>query len=160
MTTYTIKNKAHRNMISGISAGLIISLLSIITCSAKTIVAAKAFGCDTTTTPHPKDSSVYSEAQYPGGADAWNMHVMRNFRPPENYRDSVIRDIIVTFTVDDKGNVTQIRASEGPRILQKVAISVIKKSDRWIPAQKNGMPINSDRQQKFTFDLTYGNNHQ
>lgn len=159
MTACNIKNKAHKNIISSIFSSLIISIISIITCSANTIITSKITGCDTIIAPLPQDSTAYSEAEYPGGAAAWNMHVLRNSRVPENYRDSIIRDIIVTFTIDNRGNVTQIRASEGPKILQKAAIAVIKKSDKWIPAQKNGVPVNSDRQQKFTFDLTYNNKH-
>lgn len=93
----------------------------------------------------------YSEAEFPGGKSAWTLHIMKNLRLPELFNRSFEGNIVVTFTVTETGKLKNFKASEGPEALQEEAIRVIKTSKKWIPAYRNGKPVQSEHQQTIGF---------
>ena len=63
--------------------------------------------------------------------------------------------VTVQFMVSEDGTVSEIEAVSGPIEggLREETIKLIKKSGKWIPAMKNGLPVKSYKIQPFTFRL-------
>ena len=94
------------------------------------------------------------EAEYPGGAAAWQRFLNKNLRYPEEAIDNEIQgSVVVQFVVDEEGNVSDVEAASGPQALSAEAVRVIKKSGKWTPAIQNGRYVKSIKRQPFIICL-------
>jgi len=99
-----------------------------------------------------KNTIVVSESEFPGGNNAWYNYLGRNLYYPEwALRRGIRGTVIVKFVIDEDGNVTNVKAVSGPNELRESAIDVIKKSPKWLPSKRNGVPIKSDKTQPINF---------
>jgi periplasmic protein TonB len=99
-----------------------------------------------------KNTIVQSESEFPGGINAWYNYLGHNVKYPDWASLRGIRGtVVVKFVVDENGNVTDVKAVSGPYELRESAIDVIKKSPKWIPSKRNGVPIKSDKTQPINF---------
>ena len=90
------------------------------------------------------------EAEYPGGAAAWQRFLNRNLRYPEEAIENEISGtVVVQFVVDKDGIVSNVEAVSGPEELCAEAVRVIKKSGRWTPAVQGGRQVRSLKKQPF-----------
>lgn len=95
-----------------------------------------------------EDNGIYNSAglqvqpKYPGGMDAFNEYVHRNFNVPEVDRDMTAR-IIVSFVVEKDGSLTDIKVLKDPGFgLGKEAIRVLKSmKKKWEPGVQNGKNV-------------------
>lgn len=91
------------------------------------------------------------ESEFEGGPAAWIRFVSKNFRVPEMAEgDGGCATVRVQFIVDKEGNVSEVKALDGPEALQNEAIRVIRLSKKWKPAIQNGRPVNSYKIQPIT----------
>lgn len=94
-------------------------------------------------------------AQYPGGANAWQIFLEHNLRsdiPTENGAPVGRYTVIVSFTVDEEGNISDIQADNNPGYgTAEEALRVIKRSNKWIPALQNGKNVIYRQKQGITF---------
>jgi TonB family protein len=101
------------------------------------------------------DSIVFTkveiEAEYPGGAAAWQRFLNRNLRYPQEAIDNeeIHGAVVVQFVVDKEGNVSNVERVSGPEALGAEAVRVIKKSGRWTPAVQGGRQVRSLKKQPF-----------
>lgn len=103
---------------------------------------------------HSSRATINKEASYPGGSRAWLYFLGSELRYPEKLQRLKIEGkVIVHFTIDEKGRVGNIEALSGEPILQKEAKRVIRNSGKWLPAQQNGQPIVSEKEQAITFRI-------
>ncbi|MDB5209595.1 MAG: hypothetical protein JWQ30_422, partial [Sediminibacterium sp.] len=84
-------------------------------------------------------------AEFPGGNTAWDNYVSRNFRM-QAIKSGVPRGrytVTVSFTVDESGSLTDIRAENDPGYgAKEEAIRVISNSPKWKPGfDKEGTPV-------------------
>lgn len=94
------------------------------------------------------------EAEYPGGAAAWQRFLNKNLRYPEELLDNCIQGTaVVQFVVDKDGNVSNVEAVSGPEELGAEAVRVIKKSGKWMPAVQGGRQVRSLKKQPFIIHL-------
>lgn len=94
------------------------------------------------------------KSSYPGGQEAWQRFLSRRLvYPAEALHNDIEGEVLVEFTVDQKGKVSNIKAISGPKVLRRSAEHVIKRSGRWTPAMKNGQYITSVRKQLISFQL-------
>lgn len=101
-------------------------------------------------------TSTRTDAEFPGGRDAWMHYLIRNFRYPKVALDKYIQGrVVVKFIVDEKGRLKNIDALTGPNELRQEAIRVIRESGRWIPAKENGKAVKSEKQQAVTFKYEF-----
>ncbi len=95
------------------------------------------------------------EAQFPGGADAWLNFLKHNLRseaPVENGAPEGTYKVIVSFTVDENGNISDVKAENDPGYgTSDEAVRVIKQSNKWIPAEQNGRKVIYRQKQAVTF---------
>lgn len=101
---------------------------------------------------------VQIEAQFPGGLDAWKDYLEHNLRtevPVDNGAPAGQYTVIVSFLVDENGNVSDIKAENDPGYgTAAEAVRVIKKSKQWTPAIQNGRNVVYRQQQSITFVVT------
>jgi periplasmic protein TonB len=99
-----------------------------------------------------KNTIIVSEAEFPGGANAWYNYVGHNVKYPEwALRRGIRGTVVVKFVVETDGTITNVKAVSGPSQLWQSAIDVIKKSPKWLPSKRNGVPIKSDKTQPINF---------
>ncbi|HEX6426863.1 MAG TPA: TonB family protein [Niastella sp.] len=96
-------------------------------------------------------TKVEIEAEYPGGAAAWQRFLNRNLRYPQEAidNDELSGSILVQFVVDEEGNVSNVEKVSGPEALGAEAVRVIKKSGKWTPAVQGGRYVRSLKKQPF-----------
>jgi len=98
--------------------------------------------------------SVEIESTYPDGMQAWLRFVGKNFRvPDEAINNNAGGTVVVQFVVDKEGNVSDVKAVDGPKELWAEAVRVIKKSGKWTPAIQNGRQVASYKRQPITVRL-------
>lgn len=99
-----------------------------------------------------EDNTIYThveqEAIYPGGGlrKIWE-YVYNNYNQDlyEQFPD-VTGEILVTFVVNKKGEISDVRISKGlnNRVLENEAIKVVKSlPGKWIPGKNNGKAVDS-----------------
>jgi N-acetylmuramoyl-L-alanine amidase len=98
-----------------------------------------------------------TEPKFPGGPEAWANYLEKNVNlkvltdkkaPPGNYT------VIVTFLIDDEGNVSEVKALNDPGYgSADEAVWVITNSGKWIPATENGKPATYRQKQSITFRI-------
>jgi protein TonB len=103
---------------------------------------------------------VEKESEFPGGMAAWIRFLNKNLRVPDDAVNNEIEGrVLVQFIVDKDGNVSDVKAVEGPEQggLREEAVRVIKKSGKWVPAMQNGRYVKSYKQQPITFQIVRDN---
>ncbi|MFT3933243.1 MAG: energy transducer TonB [Chitinophagaceae bacterium] len=96
------------------------------------------------------------DAEYKGGAVAWQRFLQRTLvYPQQAVKRNIEGRVIVQFTIDSIGNVTDVKAVNGPSLLRASAIKVIRgSSGNWIPAMLNNKKVKSYKKQPITFKLS------
>ncbi|WP_431213897.1 energy transducer TonB [Puia sp. P3] len=97
-----------------------------------------------------------SEPGYPGGPSAWTDYLNHNLHfPVEAIENGVSGTVIVDFIVHLDSTVSDIHAVSGPKKggLREEAIRVITASGKWVPAVKNGSPVEAHRKEPIKFVL-------
>lgn len=121
-------------------------------------------GTDTAASrPAKPAANVDSSATFPGGDRAWSKFLVKNLRFPQATIDDVKRrqarqwTVIIRFTVTTDGTVKDVVAETNHGGgLEEEAIRLIKKSGKWIPATRNGVPVESYKRQPIVFALEVG----
>ncbi len=137
--------------------------LYLLLLAANLMAARYASGQDTTS--HPTDSvaifaKVEIEAEYPGGQAAWLRYLNKTLRYPDlAANNNIMGTVIVQFTVDTDGKVSDIQAVSGPTDggLREEAVRLIRLSRLWTPAIQNGKQVRSIRRVPIVFKLFNGN---
>lgn len=94
-------------------------------------------------------------AMYPDGKEGLNQHIVNNLNYPKKAQDEKIEGVVVVqYTVDIDGSITDIKVIQSvDDLLDKEAIRVIKKMEKWEPAYQRGKPVKSIYTQLFHFKL-------
>jgi protein TonB len=103
-------------------------------------------------------TKVEVEAEFPGGKAAWNKFLVKTFRYPEEAQNNEIHgDVVVQFTVDKEGNISNIQAISGPKKggLREEAVRVISLSGKWVPAMQNGKQVKSIKLVPLSFRIAH-----
>ncbi|MBS1670298.1 MAG: energy transducer TonB [Bacteroidetes bacterium] len=103
-------------------------------------------------------TTVLIAAEFPGGKEAWQKFLQKNLNanipvdkgcPPGKYI------VNLTFTVNEKGEVSNIKALNNPGYgTKEEAIRVMQNSPNWLPAVQNGHKVNSIVKKSITFQIS------
>jgi periplasmic protein TonB len=97
------------------------------------------------------------EARFDGNREKF---LIKNLNPTVTADNSApvgVYRVVIQFVVDREGNVSDLKAITNHGYgLEQEAIRVIKKSDKWIPANQNGKPVKAYRLQPIIFEVTDG----
>ena len=93
----------------------------------------------------PKEKEIVlsqSDAQYPGGKEAFAKFLTKYLRAPAELADGEKKVVLVRFMVDADGTIskTEILQTDGDDYSQEV-IRVLGKMPKWIPAMQNGTKV-------------------
>lgn len=95
------------------------------------------------------------DASFPGGDAKWLQYLERNANgqvATDNEAPVGTYTAIIQFSVDENGNVSDVRAlTNNGYGIEEEAIRVIKKGPKWVPAFQNGHLVKSFRKQPITF---------
>lgn len=102
---------------------------------------------------------IYSRADvmpmYPGGEDALQKFVEDNIEYPEQaIENGAEGDVRVVFTVDEKGRVTNIKATGDNNVeygMKEEAVAVMNKMPAWTPGKVNGKNVKT----RMTLPIVY-----
>lgn len=100
-------------------------------------------------------SKIETESQFEGGTPGWARYLNKNLKYPERAINNNIRGtVVIQFIVDKEGSV------DAPEIfrsveysIDQVALDIIRKSPRWVPAVQNGRKVKSYKRQPIIFAL-------
>ncbi|MBC7651072.1 MAG: energy transducer TonB, partial [Deinococcales bacterium] len=94
-------------------------------------------------------------AQFPGGLEAWKKYLEKNLNagiPAENGAQSGKYTVLVSFVVNNEGNISEVKAENNPGFgTEAEAIRIIKKGPKWQPAIQNGRKVAYRVKQQVTF---------
>lgn len=97
-------------------------------------------------------------AEFPGGIKEWQRFLERNLNsdlPTENGAPLGVYTVVVSFTVDTEGKVSDVKAENDPGYGTKdEAIRVIRKGPKWTPAIQNGRSVVYRHKQMITFKVS------
>jgi TonB family protein len=96
------------------------------------------------------------EYAYPiGGFNPFHKYIQNNLREPYQIKPAgMVKKVFVQFTVDTEGNVRNPRILPGKGLgpeYNKEAIRVIADSPKWVPAKKDGKPVEASMMEVVTF---------
>ncbi len=101
--------------------------------------------------------TVQIPAQFPGGMEGWKKYLERNLNaglPSENGATSGKYSVMVSFVVDNEGNISEVKAENAPGFgTEAEAIRIIKKGPKWQPAIQNGRKVAYRVKQQVTFQV-------
>jgi protein TonB len=103
-------------------------------------------------TPREDVLPVSSDAQFPGGKEAFGRFLSKYLITPGNLEPGEKKIVLVRFMVDGDGNIskTDIVQSDGDEYSKEV-LRVLKKMPKWIPAMQNGNKVATWFTQPVTF---------
>lgn len=96
-------------------------------------------------TPVYEQKQVDKKAMFAGGEEKLMEFMLKNLKyPKEAERDKVGGTVCVHFIVKSDGSLAEVKipASVHPA-LDAEGIRIVKAMPKWIPAKKNGKPVNS-----------------
>lgn len=95
---------------------------------------------------------VMHEAEYKGGATAWQAYLQKNIYRPDSLKNIKGR-VVASFRVNPKGRIdeAEIIISLHP-VLDKIVIEAIKRSPAWKPAKQEGKNVSYRMKQNVNFN--------
>lgn len=102
-------------------------------------------------------TSIETPAEFPGGMDSLSAYFKRNFIYPQLAKELGIQGkCVLSFTITAEGNMTNIKVLRGvadcPEC-DREAIRLFRNMPAWIPATRNGVPIESHYQMPTLFTM-------
>ncbi len=106
-----------------------------------TLVSGTAILKDGKITTYTKSRAVMPE--FEGGIPAFSQYLGNNIKYPDYARKNGIQGrVILTFTVEKTGEVTDIKVTRSvSKELDEEAVRVLKKSPKWVPGTRFGVPV-------------------
>ena len=98
--------------------------------------------------------------KFPGGKDGWLKYLQKNINanvPVDNGAGTGVYKVVVSFTVDKDGTVSDVKAENDPGFgTAYEAVRLIKTGPQWIPATQNDVKIKAKTKQEITFSVSAG----
>lgn len=96
----------------------------------------------------PPDSLVNfpdTEAQFPGGPDSLTEFIFVNFILPDDTTELLWdQRVYLSFIVEKDGAINNIVVEKGAsELYDSICVAVVQQMPKWIPAQKDGVPVRS-----------------
>lgn len=81
--------------------------------------------------------------EFPGGYDSLYSYIQNKIKyPPKAISQKIEGMVICTFTIDEKGQVTDLQVIKGNHpLLDNEVIRVLKEMPKWTPGEKQNKPV-------------------
>lgn len=107
---------------------------------------------------NPEDTTYKDrEAAFPGGPKAWHNYALKKlyFPPGYNIQNADKVTVVVSAIIDEDGNVTEALVTNPFHpAFDKIALDIIKKSPKWIPAISHNRRVQTSIKQPVVFGQT------
>lgn len=105
-----------------------------------------------------KDNIVISsqdrEAQFPGGMEPMKQFIIDNIAYPEQAIEKDVEGkVMVEFTVEKNGRISNITPLTGHKLLKREAFKIVQKMPPWIPALEKNKPVRTKCRLPINFQL-------
>lgn len=103
-------------------------------------------------------ATVYKNATFKGGINAWQKYLTKGLYFPERYTivNSDKAVVVVSFVIDEEGNVADAFASTPFHPdFDKIAVQQIKNSPKWLPAVSHNRKVKHYLRQPVIFSQEY-----
>ncbi|HUR12372.1 MAG TPA: N-acetylmuramoyl-L-alanine amidase [Flavitalea sp.] len=99
-------------------------------------------------------TKVEYEPEFPGGLQAWKKYIRNNLHyPKEAIAKKKAGTVVVQFIVDTSGNISGIKAIEGPAEFRRESERIIKQSGKWMAARQGNQKVKAYYRQPISFFL-------
>ena len=99
------------------------------------------------------------EAKFPGGQDAWLKYLRKNLNVDilsDNHAPDGTYKVVVSFVVDEKGNLSQVTALNNPGYgTAEEAVRIIQSGPAWTPAVNEGKNVMYKQKQSISFQIKH-----
>lgn len=101
-------------------------------------------------------ANVQIKPEFPGGESAMYVFLGTNLHyPAEAQKQGIQGMVIVSFTIDKDGSITEAKAVRSPHeSLSKEAVRMILSMPKWTPGMNNGQPVRVNFTLPVRFKLT------
>ena len=105
----------------------------------------------------PKEEEIFQaveqQAEFPGGMPALMSWLSKNLQYPQSAQENNVQGrVIVRFVVEKDGSIGNVNIVKGvDKDLDREALRVVKKMQKWQPAKNNGVTVRS----YFTLPVTF-----
>ena len=91
-------------------------------------------------------NAIWNVPEFPGGILEMNKFIAANLKyPAEAKKNNVSGRVVVTFTVNEDGSLSNIKVARGLGDgCDEEALRVVKSMPAWMPVMKNGVPLKAD----------------
>ncbi len=102
----------------------------------------------------PKDS-ITKVAEFVGGYEGWRNYLVKNFRYPQRAIDMDAQGtVVINFMIDKDGTLLNPYVGRSVEMsIDDVALQLIKRSPKWVPAEMDGRKVKCLFAQPVTFRL-------
>lgn len=127
-------------------------MLGVITTQAQT---AQSTAEEPVFTVLDTEASGSKVAEFPGGVDGWRNYLEKNLKYPKKaLKENIQGTVRVQFVVEKNGVISQAVALNNPGGgLADIAVDLIKKGPKWIPAEQGGQKVRYRHIQAIIFRL-------
>lgn len=107
---------------------------------------------------NPADTNnIDRSAVFPGGISAWSKYLGKHLYFPDQYKfvngDEAV--VVVSAAIDEKGMITDVEVTTPfHKDFDRIALDVVKKSPKWIPAVQHNRHVKYRFRQAVTFHQT------
>jgi protein TonB len=101
------------------------------------------------------DTTNGTESEYPGGLPQWTNYLMHNLEYPERAVNKKIQgQVKILFMVDEEGHVKDPYIEKSVEYsLDQASVELIRKSGKWVPGTKDGIPVKTYKIQPVNYKL-------
>jgi TonB family protein len=130
-------------------------LASLETYNADVLVNKEYF--DEKGVPQSDTTTRDGEAVFPGGMKAWGKYLSEHLYFPAQYKftnDGQVT-VLVRFAVNEDGSVSDVEVTSSfHKDFDQIAVNIIKRSPKWIPASSHNRKLKEYHEQPVTFAQT------
>ncbi|MGD0341835.1 MAG: energy transducer TonB, partial [Bacteroidales bacterium] len=92
-----------------------------------------------------KAATAYTPPEPSGGKDNFDKYILKNLRNPETSKTGTSKEVELKLTILKTGVIDKIKIIKSPgKEFSSEAIRLIKEGPEWIPASKNGVPVDDE----------------
>jgi TonB family protein len=97
------------------------------------------------------------KASFPGGMKAWGKYLSDHIYFPAQYKFTIDGQstVLVRFAVNEDGSVSEVEVTSSlHKDFDKIAVDIIRRSPKWIPASSHNRKMKEYHEQPVTFAQT------
>jgi TonB family protein len=102
-----------------------------------------------------EDTTHSKESEYPGGMEQWRSYLVNNLKYPERaFKKDIQGKVRICFLVNTEGEIKDPFIEKSVEYsLDLESLKLIKNSGKWVPGEKDGLPVTTYKIQPVNYKL-------